>query len=91
MNFHIPERERDMGKQKKTKKMLQPIFLQQLPSVIEKFKQHKIKRAYAFDSVCTNKFNESSDFDLLISFVDGLEPLERGELYWSLLFELEDS
>jgi len=71
--------------------MLQSVFQQQLPIITDKFKKHKIKRAYVFGSVCTNQFNENSDYDLLISFIDGLEPLERGELYWDLLFDLEDT
>ena len=29
---------------------------------------HHVKNLYAFGSVCTDKFNESSDIDLLISF-----------------------
>ena len=71
--------------------MLQQLLKQQLPQIIEQFKNHKIKRAFAFGSVCTNKFNASSDIDFLISFSDGLDPLERGELWWSLLFALEDA
>ena len=29
---------------------------------------HNVKSLFAFGSVCTDKFNESSDIDLLISF-----------------------
>lgn len=71
--------------------MLQPLLQQQLPLIVELFKQHKVKHAYAFGSVCTDKFNDNSDLDFIISFYDNLEPLERGELWWSLLFNLEDS
>jgi hypothetical protein len=31
-------------------------------------KTHNVKTLYAFGSVCTNKFNDASDIDLLISF-----------------------
>ncbi len=31
-------------------------------------RDHNVKRLFVFGSVCTNKFNESSDIDLLISF-----------------------
>jgi len=68
--------------------MLQP---DQLALITEKFKKYKIKRAYAFGSVCTGKFNENSDYDFLVSFSDSLAPLEKGENYWDLLFELEDT
>ena len=53
-------------------------------------KAHKVERAYAFGSVCTDDFNEKSDVDFLISFPDQLDPLEKGELYFDLLFRLED-
>ena len=55
-----------------------------IPAIIQLCKTHKVKRAYAFGSVCTNRFNEQSDIDLLISFEDGLDPVEYGDLYWSL-------
>ena len=41
-------------------------------------------RAYAFGSVCTPLFNQNSDVDLLISFEEGIDPIEYGDLYWSL-------
>src|ERR1035437_1053724 len=71
--------------------MIHPSIQQQLPLVIELFKNHKIKNAYVFGSAVTNKFNENSDVDFLINFVDGLDPLEQGELKWSLRFALEDT
>ena len=71
--------------------MVHPSIQQQLPLVIELFKNHKIKNAYVFGSAVTNKFNENSDVDFLINFVDGLDPLEQGELKWSLRFALEDT
>ena len=52
-------------------KMVHPSIQQQLPLVIELFKNHKIKNAYVFGSAVTNKFNENSDVDFLINFVDG--------------------
>ncbi|MFN8257362.1 MAG: nucleotidyltransferase domain-containing protein [Bacteroidales bacterium] len=64
--------------------MLQQILKDRLPFMIEEFKKHKIKRVFVFGSACTNHFNENSDLDFLISFKEGIEPLERGELWWSL-------
>ena len=54
-----------------------------IPSLIKLLQTHKVKRAYAFGSVCTNHFNSNSDIDLLIAFEDGLDPVEYGDLYWS--------
>jgi predicted nucleotidyltransferase len=56
----------------------------QIPSLITLLKEHKVKRAYAFGSVCTPRFGKDSDVDLLISFEDGIDPIEYGDLYWSL-------
>ena len=55
-----------------------------LPDLINILKSHKVKRAYAFGSVCTPLFNKNSDVDLLIAFEDGIDPIEYGDLYWSL-------
>ena len=55
-----------------------------IPSLIQLLKRHKVKRAYAFGSVCTNHFNAKSDVDLLIAFEENLDPIEYGDLYWSL-------
>ena len=55
-----------------------------LPDLISLLKSHRVKRAYAFGSVCTSNFNNNSDVDLLISFEQGIDPIEYGDLYWSL-------
>jgi len=70
--------------------MLHPTFQAQLPLVTKIFKEHKIRSAYAFGSVISDKFNDESDIDLLISFEDGLEPLEKGEIWWNLHDTLRD-
>jgi predicted nucleotidyltransferase len=64
--------------------MLHPIFQAQLPLITKLFKDHKVKSAYAFGSVLNNGFNEKSDIDLLINFEDGIEPLQKGEIWWEL-------
>ena len=64
--------------------MLHPTLQSKLPLMIELFKEHKIKSAFAFGSVVSDKFDGESDIDLLINFEDGLEPLERGEIWWDL-------
>jgi predicted nucleotidyltransferase len=66
---------------------LQPYF----PLIISLFEKHKIKDAYLFGSVLTNKFDKKSDVDFLVNFVDGIDPLEKGELLWNLRFSLEDN
>ncbi|MDR0941637.1 MAG: nucleotidyltransferase domain-containing protein [Bacteroidales bacterium] len=63
-----------------------------LPVVISLFAKHKVKEAYLFGSAITDKFDErKSDVDFLINFIDGIDPLEKGELLWNLRFSLEDN
>ena len=59
-------------------------------TIYEIFKNHKIKRAYAFGSVLTDKFNKNSDLDFLINFKKEIEPLEKGELWWNLHDKLRE-
>ena len=70
--------------------MLNSIIKNNLEEIKRLLSQYKVKRAYAFGSVCTDKFNDESDIDLLISFQDGMEPLERGENWWTLLYALQN-
>ena len=62
-----------------------------LPQILELFKKNKIKNAYFFGSVVTDNFNDKSDVDFLVNFNDGIEPLEKGELWWNLHDSLRDS
>lgn len=48
-------------------------------------KANNVKSLFAFGSVCTNKFNDDSDIDLLISF----NPMDYGN-YADAYFDLAD-
>ena len=50
---------------------------------------YKVKSMYAFGSVCTDKFNDKSDVDLLISFED-LSIDQYTDNYFDLHYKLED-
>lgn len=50
---------------------------------------YKVRTMYAFGSVCTDKFNESSDIDLLISF-DNLSIDQYTDNYFDLHYKLQD-
>ncbi|MEP7170417.1 MAG: nucleotidyltransferase domain-containing protein [Bacteroidota bacterium] len=60
-----------------------------LSQVISLLKANHVKRAYAFGSVCTDKFNNDSDVDFLISFEENLDPLKQGGIYWILEEQLQ--
>lgn len=52
-------------------------------------KTHKVKSLYAFGSVLTDKFNNESDVDLVVDFLQ-LDVLDYGDNYYNLKFSLEN-
>lgn len=70
-------------------KMINVYLRNKMPEIIKLLMQYKVTSAFAFGSVCTDKFNEQSDIDMLVNLDDNLEPLERGELFWQLWDDLE--
>lgn len=52
-------------------------------------KVHKVKTLYAFGSVVTNKFNDSSDIDLIVTF-QPIDTLDYADNYFDFKFSLED-
>ena len=64
------------------------ILIDKLDQLKEICKKYHVKELYAFGSVCTDKFNDASDIDLLVSF----HPLDFGEYadnYFELVERLE--
>jgi uncharacterized protein len=49
-----------------------------------------IKRLYVFGSIVSDNFNENSDIDFLISFVDNLTVEEYTNNYFSLHYKLKE-
>ncbi|GAB3898803.1 hypothetical protein GCM10028803_18910 [Larkinella knui] len=69
--------------------MLHSSLQAKLPQLIALLKNHKVKRAYAFGSVCTDRFTTQSDIDLLIDF-EISEPFDGyAENFWNLEEELQ--
>jgi len=61
-----------------------------LPQIIEILKRHKIRSAYLFGSVVTEKFNTNSDIDLLVNIDKNLDPVDAGEHLWDIAEEIEN-
>lgn len=57
--------------------------------LIELCEQHKVKELYLFGSILTDKFNESSDIDMLIQFSQ-IDVLEYFDNYMDLKEALEN-
>lgn len=51
--------------------------------------KNKVKSLYVFGSVLTDKFNDSSDIDLIVD-IDSKDPLEYSDYYFNLKFALEE-
>lgn len=70
--------------------MLSPFIKSRLPRIKRILSDHRILSAWVFGSGCREDFNDQSDIDLLVRFDEKLEPLEKGELWWSALYALEE-
>ena len=51
--------------------------------------KHKVKRLYAFGSILTEKYNSTSDIDLIVDF-DSIDVAQYADNYYDLKFSLED-
>lgn len=51
--------------------------------------QNKVKRLFVFGSVLTDRFNESSDVDLLVDIAQS-DPFDYAESYFDLKFKLQE-
>jgi len=69
--------------------MLHPSFQPFLPQLKQVLSKYKVKNAYVFGSVVTDKFNQDSDIDFVVDFIDYSNPLEVGQSIWDLEEELE--
>lgn len=68
---------------------MHPTLSNNLTQIVSILKANNVKRAYAFGSICTDKFNESSDVDFLISFEENLDPIKQGAAYWIMEEQLQ--
>ena len=69
--------------------MMNAVLADKLPIIVRILKENGVKRAYAFGSVCTDQFTETSDIDLLIDFDENLDPISYGENYFTIAHALE--
>lgn len=66
------------------------IISSNIGTIRELFQKHKIEKAYVFGSAASGNFTQSSDIDFLVKFKSGIDPLEKGELWWDLHDTLRD-
>jgi predicted nucleotidyltransferase len=71
--------------------MLQPFIYNKLTDIGRLCKKHNVSHLYAFGSVCTDRFNEQSDVDLLVSFHGERIPAEDyADNYLDMIDEFEE-
>ena len=68
---------------------MQNIIIENIEHIRTICRVHNIKTLYAFGSVCTNKFNETSDIDLLVSF-NHMDYGEYADNYFTLCDKFEN-
>ena len=69
--------------------MIHPSLVHYRPYIKELFKKHGIKNAFLFGSALSDRFNNQSDLDIIVNFLDYSEPLKVGQSIWDLEDELE--
>ena len=72
----------------KLEKTMQKILIDKIEDLIKLCNIYSVKSMYAFGSVCTDKFNENSDIDLLITF-ENLSIEQYTDNYFDLHYKLE--
>jgi len=75
--------------QKAANAMMNAVLTDKLPVVTQILRANNVTRAYAFGSVCTDRFTDRSDIDLLVAFDETLDPVTYGETYFALVDALE--
>lgn len=53
-------------------------------------KNHKVKKLYAFGSVLTDQFSETSDVDFIVDFDNMVDTASYADNYFDFKFSLED-
>lgn len=68
---------------------MQPLVVDNMDKIKSLCLTHNVKSLFAFGSVCTDRFNEESDIDLLISF-NSMEFGDYAETYFNIADRFED-
>ena len=64
------------------------IITANIENIKKLYAQHNVSKLYAFGSVCSDSFKDSSDIDLLISFND-IDPDVYADSYFDLADKFE--
>ena len=70
--------------------MIDQFLASKLDLIKPLFEKYSVVDAFVFGSVCTSSFTDHSDVDFLIRFANNLNPLEKGENWWNLFYDLKN-
>lgn len=68
---------------------MQKLLTENIDTIKNLCETHNVKSLFAFGSVCTENFNDSSDIDLLISF-NQMDHGDYADAYFELAEKFED-
>jgi predicted nucleotidyltransferase len=68
---------------------MQPVIVSRKEELNALCKRYAVKSLYLFGSAVGDRFNDQSDFDFLVSFQDGLDPVVYADNFFALKEELE--
>jgi hypothetical protein len=68
---------------------MQRLLLDNMDKIKTLCKSHNVRNLFAFGSVCTDKFNDKSDIDLLISF-NSMDFGDYADTYFDLADKFEN-
>ena len=68
---------------------MQRLLIDNIDNIKTLCKDHNVKYLFAFGSVCTDKFNDESDIDLLISF-KSMDYGEYADTYFNIADKFEN-
>ena len=88
--YTLNQNKKNVSLQKNIEMEINAQFKPHLANVVNILALHKVKNAYLFGSVLTDRFNSASDVDFLVNYDPSMDPLERGELLLDLQIALED-
>jgi len=69
--------------------MMNELLIDNIDKIKLLCKKHRIKSLYAFGSICSEKFNENSDIDLLVSFYP-MDYADYADNYFTVADKLEE-
>jgi predicted nucleotidyltransferase len=70
--------------------MINKIITKNIETIRALCESHYVENLFVFGSACTDKFNEKSDVDFLVTFKKNTELAKYADNFFDMSFKLED-